>query len=149
MDFVDEQHLAFLEVGQHRGEITGPFDHRTRSRTNRHPKLVGDDGCERRLAETGRPVEQHVVECLAPLACRGDRNMQVLADALLPDVLVERAWPQPRLVLDVVVRAGRGEDVAVAHFINALSTARKACSKAASGAAVISFSIAFSAAARG
>ena len=74
-------------------------------RSHRHAQLVADDIGERRLAESGRAVEQHVIERLAALARRGDRHVEVLAHALLADVVVERARPQARLVLRVVVDA--------------------------------------------
>ena len=56
-----------------------------------------------------------MIERLAALLRRGDRHLQVLADAVLPDVLVERARAQPRLVLDVVVDARRGDEAIVGH----------------------------------
>ena len=58
---------------------------------------------ERRLAEPRRAVEQHVVERLAALLRGGDRDLEVLAHAILADVLVERARAQARFVLDVLV----------------------------------------------
>ena len=81
--------------------------HRPGRGADRHAQLVGDDVGERRLAEAGRAVEQHVVERLAALARRRDRHVQVLADAVLADVVVERPRPQPGLVLRVVVDARR------------------------------------------
>ena len=53
-------------------------------------------------------MQQHVIERLAALLGGGDRDVQVLADAILADVLVELARPQPRFVLRVVVDARRG-----------------------------------------
>ena len=80
---------------EHRREIAGLLDHRARRRPDRHAELVRDDVRQRRLAEPGRPVEQHVVERLAALPRRRDRHLQVLADAILADVLVERPRAQP------------------------------------------------------
>ncbi len=105
---VDEQHLA-----RPAGWSASPPGRRpSRSPARRsariaHAELVGDDVGQRRLAEAGRAVEQHVIERLAALLRRGDRDVQVLADALLADVLVEGARPQPRLVLRVLVAAQR------------------------------------------
>ena len=107
MDFVDEEHFARLQVRQHRGEIARLLDHRPRGRPDRHAELVGDDVGERRLAEPRRAVEQHVIERFAALLRRGNRDVQVLADAVLADVLVERPRPQTGFVLDVLVRRAR------------------------------------------
>ena len=85
--------------------ITGPDVARTGT-----PISLRDHVRERRLAEPGRAVQQHVVERLAALPRRGDRDLQVLADAVLADVLVERARAQPRLVLRVLVDARRRDD---------------------------------------
>ena len=90
--------------------ITGPG-----RRADRHAELVGDDVAERRLAETGRAVEQHVIERLAALSRRGDRHLQVLAHAILADVVVEPPRPQPGLVLGVVVDARRCDEAIVGH----------------------------------
>ena len=65
VDLVDEQHVARLQVGQQRGEIAGALDDRPRGGAEADPQLAGDDLRQRRLAEPGRPEEQHVVERLA------------------------------------------------------------------------------------
>ena len=98
-----------------RGEIAGPLDDRTCGRAHGHAELVGDDVGQGGLAEAGRPVEQHVIEGLAALPRRGDGDVQVLADLVLADVLVERARTQSTLVLDVVVDAARGDQAFVGH----------------------------------
>ena len=85
------------------GEIARLLDHRPGGGAHRHAHLVADDVGQRRLAEPGRAVQQHVIERLAAAARRGDRHLQVVADAILADVLVERARAQPRLVLRVLV----------------------------------------------
>ena len=69
MDLVDEQHVARLQIGQQRGEIAGALDHRARGGAEADPQLARDDLRQRRLAEAGRPEEQHVVERLASRLC--------------------------------------------------------------------------------
>ncbi len=65
MDLVDEQDVARLEIGELRGEIAGLGDHRAGGRAEIDAELARHDLGERRLAEAGRPDEQHVVERLA------------------------------------------------------------------------------------
>ena len=102
-----------LQVRQDAGEVArlldapGPAVARTGT-----PSSLRDDVGERRLAEPGRAVQQHVIERFAALARRGDRHLQVLADAVLADVVVEPPRPQARFVLRVFVDA-RGGDEAV------------------------------------
>ena len=52
-------------------------------------------------------MQQHVIERLAALLRRGDRHLQVLAHAVLADVVVEDARAQARFVLRVFVDARR------------------------------------------
>ena len=78
-------------------------------------QLVGDDVGQRRLAEARRAVQQHVIERLAALLRGRDRHLQVLADAVLPDVLVEHARAQSRFVLRVLVDAHGGDQTIVGH----------------------------------
>ena len=128
--FVDEEHLAHLERRQHRRQIAGLFDDRAGRRSDRHAELVGDHVGKRGLAEPGRTVQQHVIERLAPLPGRGNRDVQIFADAILADVLVERPRPQPGLVLDVFGDASGGDDAIVGAILG--------CTSAASAASVIS-----------
>ena len=88
-------------------------------RAHRHAQLVADDVRERGLAEPGRTVEQHVVERLAALPRGRDRHLQVLAHALLADVVAQRPRPQPRLVLGVVVDPRRVDEARIRRHLRA------------------------------
>ena len=83
-----------FEIREDGGEVAGLFEDRAGRAADRHLQLVRDDVRERGLAQAGRAVEQHVIERLATLTRGGDRDVQVLADAILPDVVVQRARPQ-------------------------------------------------------
>ena len=92
-----------------------------------------------------------MIERVAALLGGGDRDVQVLADAILPDVLVELARAQPRFVLRVFVDA-RGRDEAVVHyFASSLNACLNVRSKPASDddpSVLIAASTAFSASGR-
>ena len=150
VDLVDEQHFALAEIGEDRREVARLLEHRARGRADRHAELVGDDVGERRLAEPGRAVEQHVIERLAALPRRGDRDLQVLADAVLADVLVERARPQAGFVLRVLVdaRRRRPRRSSVIYFASSRSACFSVRSKSPSGVRLIAASTAFSASGR-
>ncbi len=97
VDLVDEQDVAVLEIGQQRREVARLGDDRARGGAEADPHLAGEDSGERRLAEPGRAVEQHMVERLAA-AFRGvDEHAQILARRLLADELVEALRPKRRV----------------------------------------------------
>ena len=74
MNFVDEEHIAFLEPGELRREIARLGDDRSRGRMESHAEFAGDDVCERCLAEPRRPNKEHMIERLAPRSCRLDED---------------------------------------------------------------------------
>ncbi len=115
VDLVDEKDFARLEVGQDGGQVAGLFQHRPGRRPHGHAHLVANDEGQGRLAEARRAVEEHVVERLAALARGGDRDLEVLAHAVLANVVVEHARAQPDLVLCVVIDARRIDDVVFGH----------------------------------
>ena len=89
VDLVDEQDVAVLEIGEQRGEIARLGDHRAGGGAKADAHLAREDSGERRLAEPGRAVEQHVVERLAAALRRLDEHPQILARRLLADEFVE------------------------------------------------------------
>ena len=68
-----------------------------------HPELRRHDAGQRRLAEPGRPGEQHVVEGLAALAGGLQEDRQLLLHALLADEVVQPARAQR--AVELVLRA--------------------------------------------
>jgi hypothetical protein len=55
-------------------------------------------------------VQQHVIERFLPVLGGRDRDLKVLADPILPDVLIEHAWTKPGLVLGILLDARRGDN---------------------------------------
>ena len=94
MDLVDEEDVAVFEVGQQRREIAGLGDDGTGGGAEADAQLLGHDLRQRRLAEAGRPGEQHVVERFAAVARRLDEDAEVGARLLLADELGERLRTQ-------------------------------------------------------
>ena len=78
VNLVNEQHIAFLKVGEQTGEVAGFFNGRAAGGlevgTHGFGENVGDGG----FAEAGRPVEQDMVERLAALLGGGDGDLQPL-----------------------------------------------------------------------
>ena len=112
MDFVDEQHVARLEIGELRGEVARLGDHRPGGRAEIDAELARDDLRQRRLAEAGRADEQHMVERLAARLGRFDEHLEVFARRLLAGEIGQHLRPQRRVVLGPLLggdeAAGRG-----------------------------------------
>ena len=70
MDFVDEQHVALLEIGEQAGEVAGLLDGRAAGALEVRAHRLGEDVGEGGLAEAGRAAEQDVIERFAALAWR-------------------------------------------------------------------------------
>src|SRR5450631_1461210 len=94
MDLVDKQHVVGFEIREQGGEIAGALQHRTRSLAKVDAELVRDDVRKRRLAESRRTEQEHVIERLLALFCGLDKNRKLAADFLLANIFVERARPQ-------------------------------------------------------
>ena len=99
VNFVDEQNIAGLQVGQNRREVASLGNYRPRGRPKADPELTRHDLRQRRLSETGRPVQQGMVQRLATLARRLDENGQILSYRLLPDEIVESLRSQGKVAM--------------------------------------------------
>src|SRR4029079_13986777 len=60
-------------------------------------------------------VEQRVIEGFAALPGRSDRDGEVLADAILSDIVLEPSRPQPGLELRVIINARGCDKAFVGH----------------------------------
>ncbi len=89
MNFVDEKNFALFERGEKPGEIGGFFDDGTGSDFHFRAHFLGENERERRLAETGRTVQQNVVERAMFPPRRADHHAQALNRARLSREIVE------------------------------------------------------------
>ena len=139
VNLVDEEHLVRLEIRQQRGEVSRPLQHGAGGRTDLHLQLLRNDVGERGLAQARRTVQQHVIERFPALPGRLDRHGQVLAHALLADVVRQRARPETRLVLQLLGVPQRGDDplgrrrlwLLIGHFASSRSAWRNVFSNPA------------------
>ncbi len=107
VDFVDEQHVPGLEVGEDRGEVAGALDDRAGGGAEADAEFAGDDLGERGLAEAGRAVQQDMVQRFAAGAGGLDEDGEVFAGGALADEFRKRLRPE-RGFGGVFVAAGRG-----------------------------------------
>jgi hypothetical protein len=61
VDFVDEQYIVRLEVGQKGGKVSGAFEYGAAGLAQVDAQLFGDDVRQRGFSQSGRAEEQGVV----------------------------------------------------------------------------------------
>ena len=103
VNLVDEQHVARLERREDRRHVALPLERRPGNGAYADAELLADDEREARLAEARGPDEQHVVERLAARLRSGERDRELLLDALLSDELVQAARPERLLELLILL----------------------------------------------
>jgi len=91
MDFIDEQHVAWFKIGQQRGQIAGPLQHRARGLAQVDLHFVGEDVGQRGFTQTRRAEDQHVVQRFGAFARGADENFHLLAHHRLTDVVRQMA----------------------------------------------------------
>ncbi len=111
VDLVDEEHVAPAELREQRRELALVFDGRAGREHELRVELLGEDAGHRRLAEAGRPAEEHVVERPAARVRGRDEDAEVLLELRLADVVVEARRTQGDVVAALLVEARRAERV--------------------------------------
>ena len=89
MNFVDEQDVVGLQIGQQRGQIARAFEHGAGGLFEVDAHFARDDVCERGFAQTRRAEQQGVIKCFLARARRADKNIKLFANFDLPDVFVQ------------------------------------------------------------
>ncbi len=115
MNFVDEQHVAFFEIGEKGCEIAGLGDHGAGRGAKADAEFARDDLRQRGLAKPGWTDEQHVIKRFPALARSLDENRKILARLRLADEFGQQLRSQ-RGVADIV-GAALGRDDAEGGFI--------------------------------
>ena len=89
VDLIDEQEVAFFELGEDGGEVAGAFERRTGRDVKLHTHLGRDDPGEGGLAEPWGPGEQQVVDRLLAVPRRFEHDDQMFFQFSLADELLE------------------------------------------------------------
>ena len=111
-----------LEAGEDRRHIALALERRPGDAADPDAELLADDVRERRLPETGRPDEEHMVERFVARFRSVQRDRELLLQPLLPDELVEPPWPEALLELLFLDRDHGCHDVGHAASFNACRT---------------------------
>src|SRR5919201_3846788 len=131
VDLVHEEDVARLEGREDRSDVALALEHRAGDGADADAELLAHDEREARLAEPGRPDEEHVVERLAAGAGRVESDAELLLHPLLADELVQPARAEAALELLLVGADGRGEELR--RHAARLSASRTRSSAGASG----------------
>ena len=94
VDFVNEQDVAVLEIGEDAGEVAGAFDGGAGGDAKISAEFVGDNVSHSGFAEAGRAVEEDVVErgAVASFFDGVDGELKVGLEAFLADVFRKASW---------------------------------------------------------
>ena len=116
MDFIDEEHVARLEVGEQRGQIAGTLEHRTGGLAQVHLHFIGEDVGEGGFAQARRPEDQHVVQGFGAFAGGADENLHLLTHPRLTDVIRQPARTDLTVERNFISAGRGGNQASVAHI---------------------------------
>ena len=83
VDFVDEEHVARLQIGENGREVTGALEHGAGGGAEAYTHFAGDDLGEGGFAQAGGAVEEDMVQRLAARAGGLDEDGEVFAQRAL------------------------------------------------------------------
>jgi len=113
--FVDEEHVAVLELGENRRQVAGALERRARCDVDLCPHLVGDDARHGGLAQPGRAGEQEMVGGLVALARGTEHDREMLLQFFLADEVADAPRSQVAVGAHVGVVARRRVDELLTH----------------------------------
>ena len=99
MYLVDEQHIVGLQRSQDAGQVARLVEHGAARNLKSHPQLVGNDLTEGCLAQSGRSVQQRMVERLATILGCLYKHTQIVHHRALAAEVVEAQRPERILKL--------------------------------------------------
>ena len=94
MDLVDEDDVAGLQAGQQAGQISRLVDDGARRGLDVDAHGLAENEGQRRLAETRRPQQKHVIQGLLALPRRLDGQHEAVGHFPLTGELLEAGRPQ-------------------------------------------------------
>jgi hypothetical protein len=94
MDFIDEQDIAFLNVGEDASEVTGFFDLWARGGVHLGASGLGDEVGEGGFSKTRRTGEEDMVEDVTALFRSFQHEEDAILDFFLADEFRKRRGAQ-------------------------------------------------------
>ena len=96
MDFVNEENIAILEVGENGGEVAGAFNGGTGGDAEIGAHFAGDDAGHGGFTEAGRSVEKDVIKdgAIGTLFDGIYSEFEVGFEVFLPDIIGKTSRPE-------------------------------------------------------
>ena len=126
MNLIDEKNIARLEIGEEGGEIACPGNDGARRRAEIDTEFARNDLRQRRLAETGRPGKQHMIERLGACPRGLDEDGEIFARPRLAGEIGKTLRPQRALQLVFFLLFGTEQPVV--HRASSFRPCRINCS---------------------
>ena len=94
VDFIDEQDVAFHEVGEHGGKVAGAFEGGPGGHAEAGAHFVGDNHGHGGFTESGRPGEEHMVGGDVAVFRPSENQVELVAHFGLANEFGEAAGPE-------------------------------------------------------
>ena len=105
MNLVDEEHVARLERREYAGQVAGLVEHRAARELEAHAQFVGYDIAQSGLAQSGRPVQERVVERFTAILGGLDKHLEVFHHLHLSAEIGEAQGAQSVLEIALALRS--------------------------------------------
>ena len=94
MDFIDKKYILTMKVGKDSCQVSGPLNSRARGNPEVNPHLSSNDKSQCSLAQTGRAVEQQMIQSFTPALGGSDGNVYIVLNLYLPIEVSETSRSQ-------------------------------------------------------
>lgn len=90
VDFIDEQHIAGIQVGKQTGEVAWFFEDGPGGHAQGTVEFLGDDVGKGCFSQAGRTVQQHMIERIATLFGGLNEDLKVVYNFLLTAEFIQQ-----------------------------------------------------------
>jgi hypothetical protein len=89
VNFIDEEYIAWLQIGQNGRKIARPFKYRARRRPDVHLHFGGNNVRQSGFPEARRATEENVIEGIGALPSGFDKDAQRFFTLRLSDIILK------------------------------------------------------------
>src|SRR3989338_7630046 len=90
--FVDKKNIVRHKVCENRSKVAHTLDRRTRRGANVRVHFPRDEICKRGLPKPRGAIQKHVFNRLTPVFSRLDKDLEIVLDVFLSDILIPVLW---------------------------------------------------------
>jgi hypothetical protein len=115
MYLVDEEYGTRLEVGQNSDQISWALNCGSACHVYLSGHFRRDNMGKRCFSESGRAVEEDVIQCFLPLPCGGQKDGQIVLQLFLTDKLAQASRSEAEFTADIIGGCRRVEFISASH----------------------------------